>query len=317
MGVGEVGVGDDAAVVDVVGDQIVLTADAMVDGVHFLSESMSWHDIGWKCIVSNQSDIAAMGAVPQHAVLTLAIPKTTRVGDLHEVLSGVIGALDAYGGQLVGGDTVASDNVILSVAMTGSLARNRNSLTRDSARPGQLIAVTGPLGGSAGGLMVVESFLSLDADAALSEAARELLAAHWRPSPRVDLVPAMVESGVQCAMDVSDGLLLDLERICSASGVDAVLDAGRVPIAPALRSEFPDRAQELALTGGEDYELVYIADAATIAKVNAAQPTSRASDYGVVGEITPRRGSESTVRVLDETGDEIEFDAKGWDHFAR
>ena len=317
MGVGEVGVGDDAAVVDVVGDQIVLTADAMVDGVHFLSESMSWHDIGWKCIVSNQSDIAAMGAVPQHAVLTLAIPKTTRVGDLHEVLSGVIGALDAYGGQLVGGDTVASENVILSVAMTGSLARNRNSLTRDSARPGQLIAVTGPLGGSAGGLMVVEESPSVDADAALSEAARELLAAHWRPSPRVDLVPAMVESGVQCAMDVSDGLLLDLERICSASGVDAVLDAGQVPIAPALRSEFPYRALELALTGGEDYELVYVADAATIAEVNAAQPTSRASDYGVVGEITPRRGSESTVRVLDETGYEIEFDAKGWDHFAR
>ena len=165
--------------------------------------------------------------------------------------------------------------------------------------------------------MVVENSPSVDADAALSDEARELLAAHWRPSPRVDLVPAMVESGVQCAMDVSDGLLLDLERICSASGVDAVLDAGRVPIAPALRSEFPDRAQELALTGGEDYELVYIADAATIAKVNAAQPTSRDSDYGVVGEITPRRGSESAVRVLDETGDEIKFDAKGWDHFAR
>ncbi len=313
---GEVGVGDDAAVLRFDADRIVLTADAMVDGVHFLSESMTWHDIGWKCIVSNQSDIAAMGAQPEHAVLTLAIPATTRVGELDEILSGVIGALDHYGGRLVGGDTVSSDRIIISVSMTGRLMSADEPLKRDTARPGDLVAVTGPLGGSAGGLMAMteskEGVCPVNPD---DQA--ELLNAHCRPNPRVDLAGVLVESGAKCAMDISDGLLLDLERICVASEVDAVVNASRVPIEPALQRTYPRVATELALTGGEDYELVYAADAETIAEVNAAQPGDRAAGYGIVGEITPRRGVEARVTVLDAAGLEIEFGAKGWDHFAR
>ena len=314
---GEVGVGDDAAVMRFDAEQIVLTADAMVDGVHFLSQSMSWHDMGWKCIVSNQSDIAAMGAIPEHAVLTLAIPATTRVGDLDKLLSGVIGALDEFGGKLVGGDTVSSDNIILSVALTGRLCDAGRTLTRDAARPGQLVAVTGPLGGSAGGLAVLEQRRTDSAGCASDDIIERLLNAHFQPSPRVDLAATMVESGVKCAMDVSDGLLIDLERICSASGVDAVIYADRVPVDPDLLSQFPDRALELALTGGEDYELVYVGDAESIGKVNEAQPEGVASDFGVIGEIVPRKNGKGEVTVLDDNGTPIEFDAKGWDHFAR
>lgn len=314
---GEVGVGDDAAVMRFDPGHIVLTADAMVDGVHFLSRSMSWHDIGWKCIVSNQSDIAAMGAIPEHAVLTLAIPASTCVGDLNELLSGVIDALDEFGGKLVGGDTVSSDNIILSVALTGRLHNADRPLTRDAARPGQLVAVTGPLGGSAGGLAVLKQ-MSVEGNSRCVDSGFErLLNAHFRPSPRVDLVAVMVEAGVKCAMDVSDGLLIDLERICSASGVDAVVHADRVPVDSDLQSLFPDQALELALTGGEDYELVYVGDAGMIAHVNEAQPIGVASDFGVVGEIVPRRNGRAEVTVLDETDTRIEFDAKGWDHFAR
>ena len=314
---GEVGVGDDAAVMRFDAGHIVLTADAMVDGVHFLSESMSWHDMGWKCIVSNQSDVAAMGAIPEHAVLTLAIPAATRVGDLDKLLSGVIGALDEFGGKLVGGDTVSSDNIILSVALTGRLCDAGRTLTRDAARPGQLVAVTGPLGGSAGGLTVLEQRCTDSARRTNDDIIERLLNAHFRPSPRVDLAAAMVESGVKCAMDVSDGLLIDLERICSASGVDAVIYADRVPVDSDLLSQFPDRALELALTGGEDYELVYVGDAESIGKVNGAQPESVASDFGVIGEILPRKKGKGEVTVLDDNGTPIEFDAKGWDHFAR
>ena len=312
---GEVGVGDDAAVLRFDADHIVLTADAMVDGVHFLSDSMTWHDIGWKCIVSNQSDIAAMGAQPEHAVLTLAIPATTRVGDLEGILSGVIGALDRYGGKLVGGDTVSSDRIIISVSMTGRLLNEEKPLKRDTARPGHLVAVTGPLGGSAGGLMAMkEATTGMHPINPDDEA--ELLNAHFRPSPRVDLAGALVEFGAECAMDVSDGLLLDLERICVASGVDAVVDAGRVPIEPALQRAYPEVATELALTGGEDYELVYAADAKTIANVNAAQRSGEKAQFGIVGKIIPRQRTDAKVTVLDEAGREIEFDAKGWDHFA-
>ncbi len=314
---GEVGVGDDAAVMLFDAGHIVLTADAMVDGVHFLSESMSWHDMGWKCIVSNQSDIAAMGAIPEHAVLTLAIPATTRVRDLDEVLSGVIGALDRFGGRLVGGDTVSSDNIMLSVALTGRLHNAARPLTRGAARPGQLVAVTGPLGGSAGGLAVLEQTMSGIETVSNDPIRQRLLSAHFRPNPRVGLAGAMVDAGVECAMDVSDGLLLDLERICVASGVDAVVSADRVPIDPDLLSEFPDRALELALTGGEDYELVYVGDAEVIAHVNEAQPDGFASDFGVFGEIVPRENGNGEVTVLNGNGEPIEFDAKGWDHFAR
>lgn len=312
----EVGVGDDAAVLRFDADHIVLTADAMVDGVHFLSDTMTWHDIGWKCIVSNQSDIAAMGALPEHAVLTLAIPATTRVGDLDEILSGVIGALDRYGGRLVGGDTVSSDRIIISVSMTGRLTSETQPLKRDTALPGDLVAVTGPLGGSAGGLMAMTKSSEGMAPASRDDASK-LMSLHFRPSPRVDIAGELVNAGAKCAMDVSDGLLLDLERICAASGVDAVVEAARVPVEPALRRAYPEVATELALTGGEDYELVYVANAPTIAKVNAAQPDVEQADFGIVGEIVPRRASEAKVTVLDETGREIEFDAKGWDHFAR
>ena len=118
-------------------------------------------------------------------------------------------------------------------------------------------------------------------------------------------------------MDVSDGLLIDLERLCSASGVDAAIHANKVPIDPDLLAEFPDLALEFALTGGEDYELIYVGDAESIAQVNDAQPSSVASDFGVVGEIVSRRSDDSEVTVLDESGAPIVFDAKGWDHFAR
>ena len=314
---GEVGIGDDAAVLRFDAGHIVLTADAMVDGVHFRSETMSWHDIGWKCIVANQSDIAAMGAIPEHAVLTLAIPAATRQRDLEDLLSGVIGALDEFGGRLVGGDTVASDNIVLNVAMTGRLCDGDSTLTRDAALPGQLVAVTGPLGASAGGLAAVEQKSSWTESRGNDGKTERLLNAHLRPRPRVDLAEAIVASGVKCAMDVSDGLLIDLERICSASGVDAAIHADKVPIDPDLRAEFPDRALELALTGGEDYELIYVGDAESIAQVNDAQPSRVVSDFGVVGEIVSRRSDDCEVSVLDEDGAPIAFDAKGWDHFAR
>lgn len=314
---GEVGVGDDAAVMRFDAGHIVLTADAMVEGVHFLAKSMSWHDIGWKCIVSNQSDIAAMGAVPEHAVLTLAIPTSTRIDDLEDLLSGVIRALDEFGGKLVGGDTVSSETIVLSVALTGRLHDADTPLTRDAARPGQLVAVTGPLGGSAGGLAVLEQIAVETNSRSVDSHFERLLNEHSRPSPRVGLAAAMVESGVKCAMDVSDGLLIDLERVCTASSVDAVIYADRVPINSDLLTAFPDRALELALTGGEDYELVYVGDAETIARVNEAQPEDVAPDFGVVGEIVPRKNSKGEVTVLDEIGAPIEFDDKGWDHFAR
>ena len=315
LGMDEVGVGDDAAVLRSEPGHLVLTADAMVDGVHFLSNSMSWHDIGWKCTVSNQSDIAAMGALPEFAVLTLALPATTRIVDLQDLLDGVIGALSKFGGQLVGGDTVASETTMVNVALTGRLCRQDRPLTRKSALPGQQVAVTGPLGGSAGGLAILQTRISAENRLENREDEAKLLEAHFRPEPRVDVVQTLVDAGIECAMDISDGLLIDLERICVASGVDAVIHADRVPMAPNLKTSFPDKAREFALTGGEDYELLYVGDADAVSSVKAKRNCD-ADGFGVIGEIIAPRGTGGEVTVLDEAGLKVEFDGKGWDHFA-
>ena len=313
----EVGVGDDAAVLRFQPGHVVLTADAMVDGVHFLSGSMSWYDIGWKCIVSNQSDIAAMGALPEHAVLTLAIPASTRVADLENLLEGVVGALDQFGGRLVGGDTVASEVVMLSVALTGRLCESSRMLKRTTARPGQQIVISGPLGGSAGGLAFLKETVESKIRRKLDDDQNKLLDAHFRPAPRVDLAPTLVDAGIECAMDVSDGLLIDLERICVASGVDAVVYADRVPREPCLVNVYPEKARQFALTGGEDYEILYVGDANAVDQVNTMQLGLGDGGVEVIGEIVPRRGETAEVTVLDETGHAVEIGAKGWDHFAR
>ena len=141
-----------------------------------------------------------------------------------------------------------------------------------------------------------------------------LLDAHFRPAPRVDMVESLVAAGVQCAMDISDGLLIDLERICIASGVDAVVQADKVPVAEALSGTLTAQALELALTGGEDYELLFMADAEVVDTIRSSEDGSKPT---VVGEIKPARSSVGKVTVLDETGDVVQFEGKGWDHFAR
>ena len=311
----EIGIGDDAAVLGFDAGRIVLTADAMVDGVHFLSGVMAWRDIGSKCIVSNQSDIAAMGALPEHAVMTLAVPSTMRLRDLEELLSGVTDALQRYGGRLVGGDTVSSDVTMISISMTGRLVDDDRQMTRDVARPGQLVAVSGPLGGSAGGLRMLQGMDHANRGVD-DDGVAQLRDAHYRPSPRVDLVPALIESGVNCAMDISDGLILDLERICLASQVDAVIYADKVPQHAALSRIFGTEAQTLSLTGGEDYELLCIADADVIARANARLTDDELERLTVVGEILPQQGVKGEVSVLDASGNRLDFTVKGWDHFA-
>ena len=317
LGTDEVGVGDDAAVVRFDSQQLVLTADAMVDGVHFLSGSTRWYDIGWKCMVSNQSDIAAMGAVPEHAVMTLAIPDTTKVTDLDDLLTGAIDALNRFGGRLVGGDTVSSEIIMLNVALTGRLCDPGRVLTRNSARQGQMIAVTGPMGGSAGGLDVMNEMVASNGTQGKTEDHARLLEAHLSPTPRVDLAPVLVAAGIECAMDVSDGLLIDLERICVASGVDAIVYADQVPWLPSLMRVYPDRARQFALTGGEDYEILFVGDANAVSQVTSHERVYEDRECRVIGEIVARRRGRGQVTVLDKNQQVVEFDVMGWDHFAR
>ena len=150
------GIGDDASVVSTTAGEILLTTDAMVDGVHFRSKDRRWQDVGWKCAVSNLSDIAAMGGVPDHALVTLGVPVDKSPDSYEELYVGMHHAFDKFGGKIVGGDVGSSPVMFINMAITGHALTGPNGnpswMTRDAARVGDLVCVTGPLGGSSGGL---------------------------------------------------------------------------------------------------------------------------------------------------------------------
>ena len=294
-----VGVGDDAAAWRVDGVQAA-TTDTMVEGVHFRAATASWQDVGWKAWASNVSDIAAMGGAPVAGLVTLGLPADLDARAVDALYDGMLEACAVYGTALAGGDIVGSPVAFVSVAMTG-LCRAA-PLTRSAARPGDALAVTGPLGASRGGLLLLES------GEPLSTPARQALAlAHRRPSARTDAVAALLRSGVRCAMDLSDGLAADLPKLAKASGVAAQVNAARVPVHDALRSEFCADALRLALCGGEDYELLFAGPPDAVRDAVAEIDGS-----AVIGVFTD--GQAGSVAFVGSDGEPLPFSVEGWEH---
>ena len=303
-----IGIGDDAAVWEGDAGIRVLTADAMVEGVHFDLGLTSWRDLGWKALAVNLSDVAAMGCTPTCSVVTLGLRDDLPVDGLIEMYRGMAEACRAYGGRVVGGDVVRSPVFFVSVAMEGkSRMRGQDSegiiLTRAAAKVGDAVAVTGSLGDSAGGLRMALAGEEFDGTTG------RLRDAHFRPMPRIGAGRALARAGIRAAMDVSDGLVGDLKKLCDASGVGAVVRGGDVPVSDVLRGEFPDGWLSLALTGGEDYELLFTGRMETIRRASKGIDVP----VTVIGEILE---AAAGVTVLDSNGDAIDLDAGGWDHFS-
>jgi thiamine-monophosphate kinase len=301
------GIGDDAAVVSTPSGEQMLTTDAIVDGVHFRSADERWYDIGWKCAVSNLSDIAAMGGIPDHALVTLGVPQGASVETYVEFYAGMNEAFAAFGGRVVGGDVVSSPTMFVNLALTGhpSTAADGNSawLERGAAKLNDFVCVTGPLGSSAGGLEVM-----LNGD--INPSGQILVDRHFRPTPRIDLGNKLVANGVRCAMDVSDGLVGDLEKLASRSSVDITIEMSKIPLATELIFIFGISAIELALSGGEDYELVFTAPESIIADM----PGDLKQGFSVIGRVTDDSESAGIVKVVDANGERHEPIRKGWDH---
>lgn len=302
-----VGIGDDAAAWRAGGGYAVATTDTMVAGVHFLPGEAAWRDVGWKALAVNVSDMAAMGAAPSFALVTLCVPPDTAVEAMDELYAGLRECADAYGVTVAGGDVVSSPVFAITVALSGDAAARGDGtpalLRRDGARAGDAVAVTGPLGGSAGGLRVLTEGVGR------SSAAERLVSRHMRPRPRVDAGRAAVSAGAKCAIDVSDGLVQDLGHVCEASGLGADLWLSRVPLDDALVEVYPDDAPVLAATGGEDYELVVAAPQDVLRRAEVMLGAS----LPVVGVMRAGGG----VRVLDADGREVGMLSRGWDHLAR
>ena len=303
-----VGIGDDAAVWDGEAGTRVLSTDAMVEEVHFELGLTRWRDLGWKAMAVNLSDMAAMGCLPTCSVVTLGLREDLPVDGLVEMYRGIAEACRVHGGRVVGGDIVRSPVFFVSVAMEGQASITEPDgrgaiLTRGAAEIGDVIAVTGSLGDSAGGLRMALAGERFD------DSTARLHDAHFRPVPRLAAGQALARAGIHAAMDISDGLVGDLAKLCEASEVGAVVRGYDIPASDVLRSRFPEEWLPLALTGGEDYELLFTGSEKTEREVSEAVDIP----VTIIGEIVE---ASRGVSVLDADGDAIEANRGGWDHFA-
>ena len=296
------GIGDDTAAWRTEQATELCTTDTVVEGVHFTRETTPWFDLGWKLMTANVSDIAAMGGMPLYSLVTLGLPTGTLVEEIRALYEGMLEMARKHGVAIVGGDIVRSPTCFITLSLNGAHAGA--PMLRSSAKPGYQVAVTGYLGSSAGGLRLMLDSLEVE-----PEAADFLRNAHRRPEPCVNQGLVLSDMGVNVAMDVSDGLLDDLSKLCDASGVAADVHGDSVPVHPLLQRSFPSRALDLALNGGEDYQLLFAAPPDLIEQAM----TRLGPPAAIIGEIT--NGSPGTVRLLDRSGQAQEIATRGWDHF--
>ena len=301
------GLGDDAAVIEVPSGRLVVTVDAMVEGVHFRRDLLKAEEIGHRLAAANLSDLAAMGARPMAAVLSLGLMADLEVEWLDGFLDGLLDLAAKFSLDLVGGDTVRSPMITASLTALGRA--EENVLTRSGARAGQVIVVSGTLGDAAAGLMVLEKRLDIDPDVAEAP-----VKAFARPMPQVGLGLALAKSGaIGAAMDLSDGLAADLPRLCLESGLGAEVDPGLLPLsAPIIEaaSKLGRDPRELALGGGEDFGLLFTCHPDAVPDLAALPQADKAGGLTVIGRITAGRD----VNLIGPDGLRP-MPGSGFDHF--
>jgi len=296
------GIGDDAALwKPKPGFVTILTSDWFLEGSHFLREKHAPDTVGWKCLARAASDIAAMGGTPRCFLLNLTLPVVATGKWLKGFLEGLRRAAKSLDCILAGGDTTRSERILISITVLGEI-REGQEVLRSGARSGDLLYVSGTLGEAEWGLR----FLRKTAGRVNRKNAG--MRKHLYPEPRVELGRWLAEKKLATAMmDVSDGLSTDLPRLCAASGVGALVDPEKLP---APRGIYGESARQLALHGGDDYELLFSVSAAGASRLPAKFHGLRLSK---IGEITGGRG----VRIIGKNGMTEPLRAAGWDPFRR
>jgi thiamine-monophosphate kinase len=287
-------IGDDCAVVEL-GDTTWLAAsDMLVGGRHFKGWARP-ADVGYKAVAVNVSDVAAMGGTPRFVLVSGAAPNPETVLGVFE---GVTEACRRFGVYPLGGDTTGSETLTVDVAILGQVGTA--PVLRSGARPGHLLAVTGELGASAAGLLALEEG---------TEGFARLEGRHLRPRPRVEVGMMAARAGVGAMIDLSDGLASDVRRVCEGSGVGCEVDLTLLPVAEDTRklADLLGRdPEELAATGGEDYELLVSAEERALQDLAG----SIEIPLTVVGEVRGEGGG-----VVFRRGGETAGGLSCWDHF--
>ena len=309
------GSGDDCAVFDLPeGFSVVATCDSLVEGVHFLTGSDPFL-VGRKAVAVNISDVAAMGAIPAFLLVSLALPEKTPVAFMESLSRGMAFEAQRYGAAIIGGNMAKSpQSVIIDITCLGRIEKGK-ALYRSGAREGDLVAVTGTLGDSAAGLLLLKN-----PDIQMEDGVRlRLAAAHATPAPRVEEGRILSASGmVSSSIDVSDGLVADLGHILLQSGRGANIFIDRLPISHELVQAAQALGKDpvnLALYGGEDYELCFTLPKSEFQSSREKFAGLSLAPISAIGRIT---GQQGVIRLIDSSGNaKAAENDRGWDHFRR
>lgn len=297
---GEVWIGDDTAVLRAPAGTILFTTDLLIEHVHFDTKFTGPEDLGYKALAVNISDVAAMGGTPRRAVIGLGVTPGLGLEWIEGLYSGMKECCDEFDMAVVGGDVSRSTQIIISVALLGNPA-GRLFIQRSGARVGDAVCVTGTLGASAAGLRLMreENRDRLD-----------LLRAHLRPVPRVREAQILRKHLPTSMIDISDGFSVDLGHICDSSEVGVLVESNHLPLVDLSGVALDESPLQLALSGGEDYELCFTIPQDRCDAAMAAVTEATGTLVTKVGEVVePARGRI----LLVESGD-TPLEAPGWDH---
>ena len=303
------GAGDDSALWQPrPGRQVAITVDTLVEGIHFRHDWIDAESLGHRALAVNLSDLAAMGARPRVAVVSLGLRGTESDRWVYDLYRGLVALGQRCHTRIIGGDIVSSPAAAtISVTAHGEVRPGR-ALRRDQAQPLDIVAVTGPLGLAAAGVRI------LTAGTLRVDGAPAMLRAHRTPQPRVLHGLLLAAAGVRAAMDLSDGLLGDLPKLCAASNVSVLLDEDSLPTPRSVRWGFDDW-QELALRGGEDFELLFSADPETFERVQLLFRRFKLAPPIAIGKLSRPKddGPKVTMRRTDQR--RVELQPGAYDHF--
>ena len=308
------GIGDDCAAFQPrPGYDLLVTCDAMVENRHYLPRFISPHDMGRRAMVLNISDVGAMGGRPRYALVSLGLRASTLLKDVEAIYHGFLVELNPFHGFIIGGNVTGTEDAdFIDITLIGEVETGK-MVRRSTAKPGDVILVTGYPGQSAAGLSIL-----LEAEPGGDGHDSPLVTAYQRPTHRAVEGHAVARTGLAHAMiDTSDGLLGDLGHICIESGVGAVLDEARLPISNILR-QFAEKSgrnpMDYVLKDSDDYELMITCAREHVSGIRDAIAGKSAVPVAEIGTITDDRGG---ISLKSHSGISRFAGSSGWDHFSK
>ena len=301
------GIGDDTAAVRIHAKRLLLaTTDSQVEDVHFIKSLFSATDLARRSVAVSVSDIGAMGGIPKFFLASMGFSSQEDEAFLEELMDGFESGAKEFGLELIGGNLSSSNKIFIDITVLGEV-EPKLIVRRNGAKPGDFLYVSGSVGDSALGQKLLVT-------SKISESDEYLIMRHKRPQPRLDLGRELARKRLASSMiDISDGLLLDLERISIKQGLGATIYLDRIPLSSNYKKRISDFSKDLysiAISGGEDYELLF---SSSKENEEAIQELSRIQKIKItkIGHIT----EQPSIHLLNKDGEEISYDDRGFVHF--